>query len=645
MTLTPYQLSTLYHKCHEHMRNVDGLQPPEAFDELLKYMFLKEQADITTHRAFPVIAPLYSSHDPSSHNGSLAQDLRQQLRTHLGISTWSSQLWKDQTFNLSDTALLAVHDIFDNIDFSTIDIDTRSNALNRFFRGEMRRGLGIFPTPDNVAKMMVNVASPSSTSKVLDPACGTGTFLIEVIRHWNHISPNGSNHHIWGIDKSPRMLLLSELNLSASQSINYKRTQADSLYESPTTLFSGVKEGFDLILTNPPFGVVIDHHRHDMTQFLTCRDSLGKTISRQQSEVVFVEQCLKYLKPGGLLGIVLPRSIVTNTSLGAARKALNSLGYVETIVNLPPETFSGAGTQTNTVVLFLRRFKSQNEKLDSIRVASVDIQNVGFDATGRPRRGDQLMDVSDALRAVRNGHSPDVPVRLLPKIAKIASLVSLPDMLSGRTAPQRHENVVPLQELVELAGTGRTPGRAHYASDGLFLVKVGNLTGHGINWKARERNFVSGTDAKRRRQNRHLMLGTGDILLTSSAHSPVYIARKVDIVAELPQWLRGEASFVGEVMRLRTKRGIDPYVLLAYLRLPTTQQKILNLVRGQTAHLHPRDILAMSIPKVILNPPPEFQALVDRIREESFLYHKINELVFEQNSFFAVAEELLGCDS
>ena len=268
MTLTPYQLSSLYQKSHELMRNVDGLQPPEAFDELLKYMFLKEQAE-TTHRALPLIALSYSSHDSSSHDGSLVQDIRQQLQRYLETTTWSPQLWKDQTFNLSDIALLAVHEIFENIDFSTIDIDTRSAALNRFFRSEMRRGLGIFPTPDNVAKMMVDVASPSPTSKVLDPACGTGTFLIEVTRHWHHISQKGSIHRIWGIDKSPRMLLLSELNLSISRNINYKRTQADSLYESPATLFSGVKEGFDLILTNPPFGVVIDHNRHDMTQFLT----------------------------------------------------------------------------------------------------------------------------------------------------------------------------------------------------------------------------------------------------------------------------------------------------------------------------------------------------------------------------------------
>ena len=175
---------------------------------------------------------------------------------------------------------------------------------------------------------------------------------------------------------------------------------------------------------------------------------------------MFVEQCLKYLKPGGVLGIVLPRSIVTNTSLDTARKALNSLGYLETIVNLPPETFSGTGAQTNTVVLFMRRFKSQNERLEPIEVVSVDVQNVGFDATGRPRHGDQLVNVPGALRAVRNGHVPDVPVRLLPKIAKATSFSSLPDMLSGRTILHRQKNVVRLQEIVELAGTGRTPSRA-----------------------------------------------------------------------------------------------------------------------------------------------------------------------------------------
>ena len=94
----------------------------------------------------------------------------------------------------------------------------------------------------------------------------------------------------------------------------------------------------------------LERDKHNLTPFATCRNSKGSIVKRQLSEVVFVEQCLKYLKPGGLLGIILPRGIVTNSSLRAAREALSNLGYLEAIVNLPPETFCVSGTQTNTVV-------------------------------------------------------------------------------------------------------------------------------------------------------------------------------------------------------------------------------------------------------------------------------------------------------
>lgn len=136
-------------------------------------------------------------------------------------------------------------------------------------------------------------------------------------------------------------------------------------------------------------------------------------------------------------------------------------------------------------------------------------------------------------------------MRLLPKIAKKVSLACLPDLLAGRLGRAKGSRAVPLRTIVAMARNGKTPGRAHYAAAGLFLVKVGNLTGQGINWTARARNFIANPEADMRRQNASLMLRPGDILLTSSAHSPVYIAKKVDIVSAVPAWVGGQASFVG----------------------------------------------------------------------------------------------------
>lgn len=642
MKLNARQLALLYKQSHDLMRNLDGLQPQEAFDELLKFLFLKECADEKGHSFPPFVAPILGQNGVEL-NRQLLTELRRMLAVFIeNANSWSLELWKDKAFRLTDSALLGIYEIFSQVNLSDIDIDIRSAALNEFVPAELRKGLGIFPTPDSIARMMVEIAAPKPSSRVLDPACGTGTFLVNVLRNWGRKRSAGNDLCVWGIDKSARMLLLSELNLGHKKGVRFYRALADSLYQSPNTIFDNIKDGFDFIFTNPPFGVAVDRDKNDMTPFQTCRDLNGKIVKRQHSEVIFIEQCLKYLRPGGLLGIIVPRSVVTNKSLNAARCAINKLGFLETIVHLPPETFCMAGTQTNTVILFVRRYKSSKEKSSSIRVVSVNIKNVGFDSTGRVRDGCQLNEVAKAIRQTRRGVLSHDYIRLLPLVPKDESIARLPDLLSGRIRSTKSSNTILLGDLVDIAVNGKTPGRANYSMDGLFLVKVGNLTGQGIDWSIRDRNFISGPEADKRLQNPSLMLRRGDILLTSSAHSPVYIAKKVDIVGTIPKQVGGRASFVGEVMMIRVRKGVDPFILLAYLRLPSTQERIQALIRGQTAHLHPEDLLDMHVPKSLVNPPSQLRKLADQMRSENTLSEKLSMLAFEQKENIAILENILS---
>jgi len=616
------------------MRSTDGLQPQEAFDELLKYLFLREGVG-------PVFAPVASpilGQDYVLLNRQLASRLRRRFKLLLkSTNSWSSDLWMDQSFHLSDLALLKVHETFDGIDFSCMDIDTRSVAINEFLSNSLRRGLGIFTTPDAVARMMVEIVAPKFSSLVLDPACGTGTFLMETVRYWSaHCSMKG-NMHIWGIDKNARMLMLSELNLGHLPKVEYFRGLADFLSRNPTASFGEKFSAFDYILTNPPFGVVLDSGKIDIQNFQTCQDGNGRSTKNQQSEVVFVEQCLRYLKPGGLLGIILPRSVITNLSLKEARCVINSQGYLEAAIGLPPETFSASGTQTNTMILFIRRYKSKSELKDKIRIPFVEIENVGFDATGRWRSGSQLGGVAKSLRSAMQGKIASKIISILPETSKGKSISNLSGLLSGRFSVASSRGI-PLSEFVEIASTGKTPGRENYSSSGLFLVKVGNLTGRGISWEIRDRNFIYGAEAEKRRKNLQYMLKKNDILLTSSAHSPVYIAKKIDMVSSIPEWVGGEASFVGEVMMLRVKHGLNPFVLLAYLRLPSTRRNIQTLIRGQTAHLHPKDLLQMRVPRYFTNLPEELLSLASQVKAEVKLFDKLNFLAHEQSLTSAIVE-------
>lgn len=623
--ITQRELSSLYQNAHDSMRNVDGLQPQEAFNELLKYLFFKAQNEKK--------GPNISSKSVLLADGSYGDDkkvvdiIRKKFKEYVAsTNSWSKEVWHDQKFHLSDSALLSINSVFKNISISEISIDIKSAALRSFLTPEIRKGLGIFITPDDVVKAMVHCVQPKEGDRVLDPACGTGTFLIETIKYWNNRNKNVSKLEVWGIDKNPRMLLLADLNLNGYENCTFHKSLSDSLMTSDEQEWPKPNY-FDIILTNPPFGVILDEKNYDLSKFTTCS---GK--KKQQSEVVFIEQCLKYLKPGGTLGIVLPKSVINNESLVDSRQAINKLGYVTAIAYLPPQTFQLAGTQTTTVVLFMRKFKENESRAEKIRIGLGSITNVGYDSTGRDIEGSQLNGFADNMRlTIKNKESTD-NWKLLPEVNKDQSLIKLNDSIIEGNDDIDEKVGIHLVDIAEIVRTGQTPSRSSYSSHGLFVVKVGNLTGSGIDWAPRDRNFVDSVERERRKQTkRPLMLEKGDILLTSSAHSPLYIAQKVDIISEIPSMLNGEASFVGEVMLIRVKKkSIDPMALLVFLRQENTKRKIQGMVRGQTAHLHPSDLGKLIIPKSLLKPNNSVRKLIDLMSEENELANRKNQLFFEQ---------------
>jgi type I restriction enzyme M protein len=169
----------------------------------------------------------------------------------------------------------------------------------------------------------------------------------------------------------------------------------------------------------------------------------------------------------------------------------------------------------------------------------------------------------------------------------------------------------------------------------LFLIKVGNLTGAGINWIARDRNFIDIANMGARRFNPARRVEMGDILLTSSAHSPVYIAKKVDIITAIPSWVGGEASFVGEVMLVRVKQDrVSPMMLLGFLRQPSVAAEIQSMVRGQTAHLHQDDLAELRIPESLLEATEDWTSVGAVLAEEAALNVRLNELARQQQELF-----------
>ncbi len=621
---TASQLAALYQDAHDAMRNIDGLQPQEAFDELLKYLLFRQVSDAAGQRV-GLTRTLNLDGGYRAGGSEAAKAIRRlfstSFKTHHGAVR---EVWNDGKFRLTDPALLAIHEALLDVHFAKLSFDVRSTALRMFLGPDLRRGLGIYLTPDDVVRTIVRAAAPPADSIVLDPACGSGTFLIETVRYWREQQPKRARPvTVHGTDINARMVLLADLNLGHRSDIELRCRTMDALAASNEQhLDWPCPNSIDFIFTNPPFGVYVETATVGAQRFSTAGQRAPG--ARLQSEVLFIEQCLRWLRPGGLLAIVVPRSVMTNDKLAEARRAIDELAYLNGVLALPPETFASTGTQTNTSVLFLRKYDRKKHDHGDVEVPLVEITNVGVDATGRERAGSQLQRAAEDLGAsMRTGRATGMARHV--RVPKARSLSEFSNTSSRRNAGSSRRK---LGDVIHLAQTGRTPARAAYTSAGVFTLKVGNLTGQGIDWSPRERNFADPASV-----SDNLLLADGDIVLTSSAHNPKYIAQKVDIVHSIPDFAGGRATFVGEVLRLRVKPGLmDPFALLAYLRRPETRAAIQDLVRGQTAHLRPKDLLDLPIEDAAAP-----RKLIELLREEAELARQMNIVMAGQRMIFASA--------
>ena len=206
-------------------------------------------------------------------------------------------------------------------------------------------------------------------------------------------------------------------------------------------------------MTNPPFGSVVkaseSPYYKDYELFETnlgiaetkerieSDDDKKKWKTSQSTEILFLERCYRYLREGGFLAIVLPDGVLTNSSSQYVRDWLFEKYRIVAVVSLPQHTFSHVNAGVKSSVLFLRKHELsitrslekmlarikeavnddksilKSEKANAIlerykkeafsilpdyEVLMLEVENVGYDATGRKKDGSELPIVSEKIR-------------------------------------------------------------------------------------------------------------------------------------------------------------------------------------------------------------------------------------------------------
>jgi type I restriction enzyme M protein len=253
---------------------------------------------------------------------------------------------------------------------------------------------GQFRTPRHIIDFIVDVVNPTKDDRILDPACGTGGFLVSAYRHIleqhdgkddtegkeKPLTPDEKKRltdNFEGYDIDPTMVRIAQVNMYLHQFKNPKIYQYDTLSSEERW-----KDKFDVVLANPPFmspkGGINPHSKF--------------SVKSTRSEVLFVDYIMNHLRPDGRAGIIVPEGIIfqSGTAFKELRKNIVSDGLVA-VVSLPSGVFNPySGVKTSVLFFDNELAKTRQE------VLFVKVENDGFDL-GAQRREIKKNDLPEAL--------------------------------------------------------------------------------------------------------------------------------------------------------------------------------------------------------------------------------------------------------
>jgi len=421
--------------CHNHIYVTDGLQKQPAFFELLKVIFCK----IHDERNFPNPLEFYATaREKTSNDGRLTVVNRINKIFDAVKKQYPAIFDANDQIKLQPRSLAYIVGELQRYSFLSTNIDVKGKAYEELVGANLRGDRGEFFTPRNVQRMTIRMLAPKVGDRILDPACGTGGFLViamnEVIEKLKQQAGVTEQSDVWmrdalnsriretaklnffGIDINPDLVKATKMNMVMNNDGSGNIFRQDSLLhphqweDSFRQIFAKALDidskslrspkdlaHFDFIATNPPFGSKLPiKDRETLSQYrlgyVWRETEIGWEPTEQLQtsappEILFIERCWQFLKPGGRMGIVLPDAILGAPGLLYVRYWMIKYCRIVASIDLHPDTFQPRnGTQTSVLVLQ----KKTEEEINRGTMADYEIFMAQVKAIGHDKRGNTV---------------------------------------------------------------------------------------------------------------------------------------------------------------------------------------------------------------------------------------------------------------
>lgn len=346
--------------------------------------------------------------------------------------TFSDVFDGNEAIALTDKGLAFIASELAKYSFLDATVDVKGLAYETIVSNTLKQEAGQFFTPRNIVRAMVEMLNPNENSRVLDPACGSGGFLVMVLEHvrkqiakelypdlddvllaekFNTYEVNErvrqyAETNIYGFDFDPDLKKAARMNMVMAGDGHANIFHVNSLdypdWEDPNELNkikASIKQSlermadidnnytddargkFDMIFTNPPFGAKVKVEKEIADKYFLSKYS-------DAPEVLFIEACYNLLKPGGKMAIVLPDGILGNPNTLPVREWILENFKILASVDLAVEAFlPQVGVQAS--LLFLQK-KTDNDKNiaretdEDYEVFMAIAEKLGKDRRGNP---------------------------------------------------------------------------------------------------------------------------------------------------------------------------------------------------------------------------------------------------------------------
>lgn len=394
------ELTRKFKQAHDALWAGGKRNPSEAFDELDKLIFCKIWDEKTPRKPGEPYDFQVFTDDKGDELKKRIQRLYEKGRER------DEEVFKED-IRLSNSELQTVVGYLAGTDLGNTDLDSKGRAFETFMTGFFRGEFGQYFTPRNIVKFIVDALPITNESVVLDSSCGSGGFLLHALdkvrreadrmasdgyfalksvqhhKHWHDFAEN----KLFGIEISEGIARTAKMNMIIHDDGHTNVIAFDGLetIDRMKAKNQGFKpNSFDYIITNPPFGakVKLKEKRYLEDYDLGCKDVdwidaklknitvkqrkvgekdfirrtlLEQARDQQTTEVLFIEQCHRFLKPGGYMAMVIPDSILTNSSMQYVRDWIEEHWRIVSVVSLPQFAFAANGAGVKSSVLFLRK--------------------------------------------------------------------------------------------------------------------------------------------------------------------------------------------------------------------------------------------------------------------------------------------------